>query len=899
MAVPYPIINDVPPRTQSIAGLNQFIYSTTWTASDESDILVYSRNPSVPANDISQLVSSSNYTVQFIGSDNIVQVTFNALENPPQYNIVTIVRNTPSDFLNNYTNTNFLPSMLNSDFDNVTLANQQTQLWSQIAPHYNYSEVINFPIDLILPILGANQFWAKNNTNTAFEALDVSEVSGAPTNSPFVIYQADTELPDAFNLATLANGILFQTVSGGVATPNTTPFPLAPQFGGTGVANGNLDTLTLNGPVSFLGTFAVNFTFTGITNLTFPTSGTLATTASASGIVNAGTINQLAYYAANGNAVSGLNTANNGVLVTDAGGIPSISSNLPSAVMLNITELGTQVQALSMGTNLIHGVVDPTSSQDAATKNYVDTVVAGLNPAESVQAASTTNLTSTYNNGTSGIGATLTNSGTQLAFAIDGYTASLNDRILIKNQSTQANNGVYVVTNLGSGSTNWVLTRATDFDTPANINASGIIPVINGTTNAGTGWLETSTVTTVGSSNIIFVQFGQTAGTIPVPHGGTGLSALTAYAIMAGGTTSNGAMQQLGLGSTGQLLQSNGPSALASYTTTTYPTTNAINTIMYASSANVLGVITPAANSVLISSAGNVPSWATTLPAGLTIPTPVIAQINDSNGNAIFQMNNNPSAVNYWAINNTATGNALQLAAFGSDTNISMLFKAKALGQFTFSTTATTNQVVYINNSINSTFNFSAASNRVYTFPDVAGTVTLLGNGTTGTGNFALANSPTFVTPVLGASSATSINFGGSSLSAYVEFTSSLPVITFATLGNLSVAYSTQLGRYTRVGDLVTYTFYVAFTPTYTTASGNLQISVPIANNSVAATGHAFVQSPTFPTGCTSLAIEIPGGGTNILLVASGSGTATALFTNTQFVSGTGYLIQGTISYLA
>ena len=258
--------------------------------------------------------------------------------------------------------------------------------------------------------------------------------------------------------------------------------------------------------------------------------------------------------------------------------------------------------------------LSPTSSQDAATKNYVDTVVAGLNPAESVQAASTTNLTSTYNNGTSGIGATLTNSGTQLAFAIDGYTASLNDRILIKNQSTQANNGVYVVTNLGSGSTNWVLTRATDFDTPANINASGIIPVINGTTNAGTGWLETSTVTTVGSSNIIFVQFGQTAGTIPVPHGGTGLSALTAYAIMAGGTTSNGAMQQLGLGSTGQLLQSNGPSALASYTTTTYPTTNAINTIMYASSANVLGVITPAANSVLISSAGNVPSWATTPP---------------------------------------------------------------------------------------------------------------------------------------------------------------------------------------------------------------------------------------------------------------------------------------------
>ena len=119
MVAPYVPIQDIVPWNQFIAGLNQFIYSTNWTANAAADILVYSRLSNIPASDVLQLVDPSNYTVQFIGASNVVQVTFLPLHNPPQYSIVTIMRNQPSSFLNLYTNTNFTPSMLNGDFENL------------------------------------------------------------------------------------------------------------------------------------------------------------------------------------------------------------------------------------------------------------------------------------------------------------------------------------------------------------------------------------------------------------------------------------------------------------------------------------------------------------------------------------------------------------------------------------------------------------------------------------------------------------------------------------------------------------------------------------------------------------------------------------------------------------
>ncbi len=253
MAVPYPIINDTPPRTQVIAGLNQTVYSTNWTANVASDILVYDAPPNLPSSDILYLVNPNNYSVSFIGDGDIVQVTF--VTAPTQFDVITIVRNTPADRLNLYTNTNFTPSMLNSDFGTLTLVDQQDALWQQICPAYNYSAIINYPIDLVLPVLGANEFWAKNDTNTAFIPVLLNTTSDfAPNSSPFVLTAIDALLPES-SVITAGAGINI-TISGGNVIISstgesvgwidvtTTPFQMVAE-GGYTVDDVSLVTFTL------------------------------------------------------------------------------------------------------------------------------------------------------------------------------------------------------------------------------------------------------------------------------------------------------------------------------------------------------------------------------------------------------------------------------------------------------------------------------------------------------------------------------------------------------------------------------------------------------------------------------------------------------------------------------
>ena len=170
---------------------------------------------------------------------------------------------------------------------------------------------------------------------------------------------------------------------------------------------------------------------------------------------------------------------------------------------------------------------DPTSNLEAATKQYVDTIAAaGIHYHDPVRVETPSALTVTYDNGTSGVGATLTNAGAQAAISIDGITLDLADRVLVYNQANAAQNGVYTVTNLGSGSTNWVLTRSTDADSyapssPTSLGQGDAFFVLSGNTGAGELYVcNTVGTITFGTTNIMFSQIASTA----VYSAGTGLA---------------------------------------------------------------------------------------------------------------------------------------------------------------------------------------------------------------------------------------------------------------------------------------------------------------------------------------------------------------------------------------
>jgi hypothetical protein len=184
----------------------------------------------------------------------------------------------------------------------------------------------------------------------------------------------------------------------------------------------------------------------------------------------------------------------------------------PTVVSTHGTPFGSMATQNANAVNItgvitLTGLPTPTNASDAATKFYVDSVSTGLSPKTSCRMTSTANLVATYNNGAAGVGATLTNSGTLAALILDGITGVVNDRVLIKDQTTQFQNGIYTVTTVGSASVAWVLTRATDYNSPATVTAGTYTVVSAGTANDGTLWIETGVGPfTIGTTPIIFTE---------------------------------------------------------------------------------------------------------------------------------------------------------------------------------------------------------------------------------------------------------------------------------------------------------------------------------------------------------------------------------------------------------
>jgi len=290
-----------------------------------------------------------------------------------------------------------------------------------------------------------------------------------------------------------------------------------------------------------------------------------------------------------------------GYLVGNGTGAFTAVSTIPNAGLTNSAiTIGSTSISLGSSSSTLAGLTtvtvtqDPTSALQLSTKQYVDntvSTVANTTYHTAAGYATTADLgTVTYNNGTGGVGATLTNAGTQAALTIDGYTFTGTDvsnatRVLVKNETSAAYNGIYVVTNQGSGSTNWVLTRATDFNAtgsgPNYIETGAAAYVSNGSTNGATSWTMTTTGTiTVGSTALTWSQISSSGniqvsapitktgntiglGTVGVANGGTGLTTLTAYGLLYAASTSS--VGQISPSTTGYALLSTGASSAPAF----------------------------------------------------------------------------------------------------------------------------------------------------------------------------------------------------------------------------------------------------------------------------------------------------------------------------------------------
>ena len=286
---------------------------------------------------------------------------------------------------------------------------------------------------------------------------------------------------------------------------------------------GNLDFVTVNQFISLVGdtgtdnyntSETLNFLGTGgmtqtVTDNTVTVTATALTNANldgSAGITNANL--------ANPTTILGSSTLTLGATQTDIAGLTSL-------VVDDITINGQTITTTASNKDIDltpHGtgtVIVPSGYEDRAgftsnslaNKEYVDQVAQGLDTKPSCKLGTTANLTATYSNGTAGVGATLTASANG-ALVLDTQAGNVNDRILVKDQTTRTENGIYTVTTTGDISNPFVLTRSTPEDQPAELSGGAFVFVEEGSLNANNGYTFTHTgAPTFGTTNLDVSQF--------------------------------------------------------------------------------------------------------------------------------------------------------------------------------------------------------------------------------------------------------------------------------------------------------------------------------------------------------------------------------------------------------
>lgn len=289
--------------------------------------------------------------------------------------------------------------------------------------------------------------------------------------------------------------------------------------GGNVTASGNVQAGSGNGFVwsngngiksSVSGQFIFNNNgSSALTTLSIPASGTLQVGAAGEGTLVSGYhgIGTSTPYALL--AVLATSTTGSGAPTT-LFAIASTTGGTSTSTLFSISNIGALTQNTTATSSFLGGInltgTDCVAIGSICLQTYIQSAVAYKSAANYATAAVLPG-TPTYSNGSSGVGATLTEVGFG-ALTVDGQSVSLGNRILVKNQADQTQNGIYTVTTVGSGIASYLLTRSTDYNTSNDVYAGTTVPVLaGGTANGDTVWTESTTGTiAIGSSNITFIE---------------------------------------------------------------------------------------------------------------------------------------------------------------------------------------------------------------------------------------------------------------------------------------------------------------------------------------------------------------------------------------------------------